>query len=345
MKIWLLLLVASSMLVGCYQSSDTIPVSSSPIQTDQSKQITKASPSTQASPLKTSNDKQTTLPETPQKTCGDPLPKDGTTSPVSFYPIFVAYSEKNLELVKKHFCEDAFKYVREKTGKDVIQVGSFTSLEKANQFKQKISQHFKGADIGDPTIVEGTGQPKAFRKDVIQAARLTPEQVDQLDTKVGTGNDFAKGSVVVIPTYVPDDFQIVDFRVSSYDFRRFFGRKALNNYKQDFAGIYDISYASAEGYCFSITGGAMTPVGDSPSNFSKIIKLATPALGDVEIGYDVFDKGDEIRSIGLHYYKIGRGSNEYQFSFTNSSSGRATCKIMKLKDAIRIVQSLQFMNP
>jgi len=137
MKIWLLLLVASSIVVGCYQSGDTIPVSSSPIQTDQSKQIAKTSPSTQASPLKTSNDKQTTLPETPQKTCGENLPKDVKDYPVSFFPVYIDYSEKSLELVNNHFCKDAYKRFSNKLNKDIIQIASFVSYDKATQFQKK----------------------------------------------------------------------------------------------------------------------------------------------------------------------------------------------------------------
>lgn len=46
-----------------------------------------------------------------QKSCGDTLPKDKQAYPVRFYPIFISYSDKNLKLAKKYFCEDAIEFI------------------------------------------------------------------------------------------------------------------------------------------------------------------------------------------------------------------------------------------
>lgn len=289
----------------------------------------------------------------PQDSCGDKLPNDPKTDIVNFYPVFIDYNEINLQIIKDKYCKDADKITRKYTGKEAILVASFISKESANQFKEFLGTKLDSLslEIGEPTVIAVNSaddvKPKAAKiasqESVIKVAKLTPEQAAQLASTVGTGNDFVAGSVVVLPTNPPEGYKIVKFLVGSTSSDDF---KSKRGYKQSFAGGYHITYANSEGYCFSVTGGFIHPSGDAPYTYPHGIKLSTPALGKVEIGYDVFDKGDEIRSIGFQdYFKILKENNEYDFRSPAQIVPGQDCKVMKLKDAVQVVRSLQFLNP
>jgi serine/threonine protein kinase len=90
----------------------------------------------------------------PQSTCGDSPPTSANAYPLNFYPVFVPYSEANLQTVKSLFCGDAYPTVRKTLGIEAIQVASFTSLERAESFKQFMNNKVRGAEVGEPRRVE-----------------------------------------------------------------------------------------------------------------------------------------------------------------------------------------------
>jgi hypothetical protein len=274
-------------------------------------------------------------------TCGDALPKDEKVYPVSFHPVFVSYSEKNLEIVKKHFCADAIKRRSEKLGKDVVQVGSFTSKERANALKSELSAHLQGADIGEPTVIQTFGKV-SVTKNVGEAARLSPQQINQLKEIVGVGKDFKTQDVVVLPTDIPNDFQAVKFSSIRQKHRspKFTG------------GRYSIHYKNSKSECFELSGGVIQPIGDEPTKYEKVITLNSPALGAVDIG--IVDGDRELYSgmIGFteSMQRIMRGRNEYRFvSQTNKNKDQSDsiyqCTRMAQEDAVRVARSMQFLNP
>lgn len=90
----------------------------------------------------------------PQSTCGDPQPVDASAYPLNFHPVFVPYSEANLQIVKSQFCSDAYSTVRQNSGIESIQVASFSSFERATLFKQFIGKQVTGAEVGESRRVE-----------------------------------------------------------------------------------------------------------------------------------------------------------------------------------------------
>lgn len=89
----------------------------------------------------------------PKASCGDPLPSNSEDYPVTFYPVFVPYSDANLAKARSYFCEDSLKVRRETTKDLVVQVSSFTSEEKSIIFADFISSELPGATVGPPTIL------------------------------------------------------------------------------------------------------------------------------------------------------------------------------------------------
>ena len=265
----------------------------------------------------------------------------------SFYPVFVGYSEKNLDLVKKHFCADAIKRFSQKLGKDVVQVGSFSSREKADKLKLSLSVHLQGSEVGEPTVVQASSQPATAIsiKSMGVAAKLTPQQVSELEKVVGGGNNFKTQDVVVIPTYVPEGFKVAHFAA---------WKQTLTNSPRFSGGHYEILYEDATGSCFTINGGVTQPIGDPPTKYERIVSLSSPALGDVDIGIIGFDRTRSNSFLGFtkSMNRINRGRNEYLFESPPGSIQTGSgfqpisgCKRIDEKEAIHIVQSLQFLNP
>jgi hypothetical protein len=303
------------------------------------------------------------LPETPQKTCGDPFPKAAAADSISFYPVIVEYSKENLDLVKKHFCEDALKHFGEKAKKDIIQVASFSSREKADEFKIKLAQHFSGVEVGDPTIVKSLSgtvpieSSDVFQDPTFQKSGLTPKQSNKLISAIGRSKDFNKNNVIVLPTNLPPGY-VVD-ELSVVDKIDVVGANSTLNKK---AGYYSIVYKNPYGACFVISGGEITPKGATADKYEEVSNIQSPALGSIKLGLTDAFKEDGSKSIvfaeamGLHL----KGRNEYDFrspflgGFTHAENKDQyhesrrkfkDCKMMNLQDAKKVVESLQFINP
>lgn len=90
----------------------------------------------------------------PKTSCGDPLPSDPNEYPVTFYPVFVPYSEANLNTARSLFCQDALKVRRKDTKEIAVQISSFTSKEKSRSFANFINSEISDAEIGQPTVRE-----------------------------------------------------------------------------------------------------------------------------------------------------------------------------------------------
>jgi hypothetical protein len=89
----------------------------------------------------------------PKERCGDSLPDDPKAYPVSFYPVFVDFSDANFIKMKSQFCKDAIENARAKVNKKSIQVGSFTDINRAKIFKDFMVKQFGSGEVGEPRII------------------------------------------------------------------------------------------------------------------------------------------------------------------------------------------------
>lgn len=207
----------------------------------------------------------------------------------------------------------------------------------------------------NPTVQSAPKQqqaPPTLSKDqVIQRAKLTPEQAEKLVSNVGDSKDFDKNNVIVLPTDLPDGFTVDELIVWR-------GEPSATH---TLAGYYEIVYKNPYGACFLIGGGEISPRGEGYRKYEKISNIQSPALGFVELGFTDSEKQDGSKyiefaeSMGIHL----KGRNEYRFESPFSGAflhadpenyGKFTqkykdCKMIKLQDAKRVVQSLQFLNP
>jgi hypothetical protein len=106
--------------------------------------------SPQATPSDSSSNEFDTV-SFPQSNCGDSLPA-GSSSTTQFYPVFIQYSESNLQTVKSNFCTDAYKKTRSDTGQVAIQVASFTDRSRAESFSEFMQRKVGSGEVGQPTL-------------------------------------------------------------------------------------------------------------------------------------------------------------------------------------------------
>lgn len=92
--------------------------------------------------------------EFPKASCGDTLTSDSNDYPITFYPVFVPYSEANLAKARSLFCQDSLKVRRKDTQELAVQVSSFTSEAESKIFADFISYEISGTDVGKPTIIQ-----------------------------------------------------------------------------------------------------------------------------------------------------------------------------------------------
>ena len=89
----------------------------------------------------------------PQPDCGDPLPQDEESYPVTYYPVYAENVGNNLNLIRSQLCQDAFAKVLPDSAK-VIQVASFRSRERADLFRQFLAQRTSGKGlVGKPSTI------------------------------------------------------------------------------------------------------------------------------------------------------------------------------------------------
>ena len=86
----------------------------------------------------------------PQNQCGDLKPSNLNDYPVKFYPVYVPYSSTNLTYTKGNLCRDSYKKRDRSTGQFQVQVASFLTKNKAEDFADFINQKIDGATVGKP---------------------------------------------------------------------------------------------------------------------------------------------------------------------------------------------------
>lgn len=87
-----------------------------------------------------------------QTTCGN-LDPGGTNT---WYPVFVSYSEANLNRIRTEFCEDAFRKYRDSLGLHSIQAASFLNRSEAERFASLMRSQMGSGEVGLPTVHDFT---------------------------------------------------------------------------------------------------------------------------------------------------------------------------------------------
>jgi hypothetical protein len=309
----------------------------------------------------------------PKESCGDKLPNGSKTDTVNFYPVFIDYTESNLRAVKANYCRDALKKLKKDQGKEVIQVASFTSEERANQFKEFLGNKLDGvsAKVGEPRIraVKPKGNVKPQGKQAnnsinistsansvrkpakltpAKAAQLTPNQVKKLKSIIFKDILGKQHKIeAIVPTYLPPGFRLNSFEVFDTNSKHRVGYKMI--------------YRNASNSCFSIHSYSPGPGAGPPLVTKNLKEINSPTLGKVIIGYTEFDKtsNNPYIAVDLHHSPPSAdsrdiGSSAWVYSFTSPPDLAGSehfpedvpsCNTISLVEAVKIVQSLTYLYP
>jgi hypothetical protein len=347
------------LLVACSETKHDPTVQSAPKQQQapQSKPVVKQLPKTGATKPTNPFDRASF----PKESCGDKLPNGSKTDTVKVYRVFIDYNESNLQTVKANYCLDAFKTPRKDKGKEAIQVASFISKESADQFQDFLENKLGSVslEVGEPTVraVNPTGNVKPKSEEannstnisssansIGRAAKLTPEQVKQLininkQVKLGENKMF-----FVLPTYLPSGFEVSSFKVDYFQAYSPSGtnRQPLPSYS---GPVYEIIYRNRSNSCFIIHGFPEHPSGDGPGQYDIVKEINSPAFGKVSLGYTEFERRLGHGLLRFELNKIRINHNEYMFeSPATDQNLNPLCTNISLQEAVKIVESFQFLN-
>lgn len=150
-------------------------------------------------------------------------------------------------------------------------------------------------------------------------AKLTSEQVKKL--RLLETRKFK----AIIPTYIPTGFKVDKLNIEE----KIPCRK--NTYD-----TYSINYRNSSGSSFTITGASNCCMcGAEPTKY-KTRQLFSKTFGQIILEYTDFDQNINASYIGALIW-LPNKTNVYYF-YSNKN-------VISLKDAIKIVESLQYLNP
>lgn len=174
------------------------------------------------------------------------------------------------------------------------------------------------------------------RKRLIQKAQLNQEQVKNLEELDGVPvkSEAGRGTFrVILPGYIPQGYSLhsVEFRKTQPTPEGFYS--ALYG--------YSITYQNANDQCFVV--GAVVPPAAPPTGV-ELIDVYSPALGNLALIYSEFDSSFNQPSLTLDSLKGQPDAYIYDFYSPTSLPENQPCKTVSLQDAIKIVESLDFLN-
>lgn len=163
------------------------------------------------------------------------------------------------------------------------------------------------------------------QNDKISAANISPQEAQQMIAYDQNNNYDNVAFKVIIPTYVPSGF------------------RSIVNVEDEGGPSYSLFYIDNSNNCFEISA-LTTGFGSGAVDYStRIVK--SKALGNVELGYIQFDGITNQPSIGFDAGTVkGTIPSKQEYSF-DSPTRRDGCNTIDFEEAVKIVQSLEYLNP
>jgi len=173
---------------------------------------------------------------------------------------------------------------------------------------------------------------------VAKAAGLSAGQTKKLEV-LKSYNPYPDSEVhkksyypIVLPNYIPSGFRVNEFEV---------GNKNI---------LYKIIYKNNNNYCFAISVFEVQ-LGGPPAFYKNIENIYVSDIGNIPLGHTEFDKHSITPPIMTQFILSGDpqtnlGSIFYELSSPSWTLGEYdNCEFISLKEAVKIVKSLRFLNP
>ena len=180
------------------------------------------------------------------------------------------------------------------------------------------------AEIGDGN--EGAEEDSSSLESRADAAKLSIEAASEL-INLDNNNQRDVPFKVVVPTYVPEGFEVSD--ISSADGR--------------FGPMYDIRYLNATtSECFEISS-ASGGFGGPQEVFEQLVEIDSKALGKLNLGYTESDSVRREPLIAFENLTVpGIASTPQLYSFWSRSN--EDCNVVDFQVAVQVAESLDYLS-
>ncbi|MEP0884633.1 hypothetical protein NDI49_24090 [Trichocoleus sp. ST-U3] len=209
-------------------------------------------------------------------------------------------------------------------------------LESQQASKSKVTETTE--EVGEQSVIEAkrtteeTNSPTQPNFSVAEAAKLTPVQVKELQPLNNANNRNIQRFKILVPTYLPPGFKIDRFEVS-YDKDRKIG--------SDYYRSYTIYYKNTEtNVCFHISGYGFSSGGGGDPGDYKTVEVSSSALGKVILMYTGFSQNRQNSFVRFETDYIFVNTHMYDFA-----SSSLECNTISIQEAVKIVESFQWLNP
>lgn len=180
--------------------------------------------------------------------------------------------------------------------------------------------------IGNVESISETNQPSSVESKA-SLANLSLSQAQEL-LSLDKNNRGGIDMKIVLPTYVPTGYRVKKF-LAERD-------------RSIAAPHYEIVYANDLGNCFEISA-ASGGFGANAVDFESVT-VNSKALGTVELSFTQFDSVTDQDRIGLKEMNVeGIIPSDQRYSFW--SPGNNECETIDFQEAVKIVESLDYLNP
>lgn len=183
-----------------------------------------------------------------------------------------------------------------------------------------------------PQATQPTESQVRQKQSIAQAAKLTPEQVEQLES-LKQNNPQAATFKFVVPTYIPDGFQVelLEAEVLEAD--------AID---QNGAFVYNLVYRNPQNVCFSIHSSSSNNWQDSFTSDYKTVEVNSKTLGKVVLNYTDFDGFTQGPYIG---FKKPIWQRNQKYTFESGSGIFCNSDSISIEEAVKVVESFKYLNP
>lgn len=260
--------------------------------------------------------------------CGDDL-KNVTSYPTKIYPVFFDVGDSGSEInkhkkeiqdfIKSNLCKNVILGYTSNSGKfqEVLILGYFLNGGEAEQLKNEVGNYLSEVQVGI------SYEMKLSPSELKDFAKLTKKQVEELFFNINEleYSDFKP----IVPAYIPEGFKVSKFEVVD-----------LGGYRD-----YNLMYKNDNNFCFQISGSS-TGWGDGASELQSI-EVISQALGKVVLEYteNHRNRTNSSISLGIQPGVLG-GHQAYWFT---SPVNDEYCYSISIQEAVKIVESLQYLNP
>jgi len=160
---------------------------------------------------------------------------------------------------------------------------------------------------------------------VAESSQLNSVQVKQL-VSLDKNNTKRLALKVIVPTYIPPGFQIDEFKA-----------------EEDFYGpTYTIKYRNSSNSCFEISSN-FGGWGGEPTDYHNV-EVSSPVLGKVILEYKDFEQNHK-SYVGFKNTPVVIGKQGYFFQSPFGIGTSYQCNSISPQEAVKIVESLQYLNP